>query len=168
MRSDELVRRARAGHVECREDLARVWLGPVYATALALTGRTADAEDLAQEAFLRAFRSLATLRRPAGFGPWILQIVRNAWRDARRRPTPPHAVADPPEPAAPEETNADAPTDGVAAAFSRLSAEERMVCWLKVVEGWTVRDIAALLSRSKSTVDRTFRRALETLRTEVR
>ena len=71
----------------------------VYAVALRLTRIPADAEDLAAEAFLRAYRALrgydAPRIRALRLRPWLLTILRNtarnAMRDARRQPAPPPA-----------------------------------------------------------------------------
>jgi RNA polymerase sigma-70 factor (ECF subfamily) len=153
------VRRAQAGDAEARESVAREWLPVVYAAAVAVLRRAAEAEDAAQDAFLRAFRSLGSLRDPARFGPWLLSIARNAARDRlRRRPS----RSLPAEPAAPP----SAPGDDSVEAWRRLPEDERLVTWLKVSEGRTFREIADLLATSKSAVDRTWRRALGHLRKE--
>jgi RNA polymerase sigma-70 factor (ECF subfamily) len=153
-----LVRDAQRGDAEARERVARAWLPSVYAVAVAVLRRAADAEDAVQDAFLRAFASLGTLRDPSRFGPWLLAIARNAARDhARRRPAT--ALAE--EPAAPAPLG-----DASAEAWARLPEDERLVTWLKVADGRTFRDIAVLLDTSKSAVDRTWRRALERLRKE--
>ena len=68
-----------------REALVRAWLPRVYGAALALTRRVADAEDLTQEASLKAFRTPAGVRDEDTFGPWMLTILRNAWTDRVRR-----------------------------------------------------------------------------------
>lgn len=64
------------------------YLGPVYRYLLARTGSPADAEDLAQETFLRAYRALDTDRpRRSPFLFWLLRIARNLAIDASRRRT---------------------------------------------------------------------------------
>ncbi|MCM8746046.1 sigma-70 family RNA polymerase sigma factor [Thermomicrobium sp. CFH 73360] len=64
------------------------YLGPVYRYLLAWTGSPADAEDLAQETFLRAYRTLDTYRpRGSPFLFWLLRIARNVAIDASRRRT---------------------------------------------------------------------------------
>lgn len=160
-----LVRMARAGHPESREALARAWLRPAYGVALALTGRAADAEDATQEAFCRAFASLPSLRNPERFGPWLVRIVRNVVRDRRRRPKAPHLLGD----ADASLPGREEPAQGGDAvhAWRRLPEDERLVCWLKIVDGMTVRALADLLGTSKSAVDRTFRRGLTHLRGEL-
>lgn len=160
-----LVPAARAGDRESREALARAWLAPAYGVALALTGRAADAEDVTQEAFYRAFRSLPSLRNPERFGPWLVRIVRNVVRDRGRRPHAPALLGDADEhlPGREEE----APGGDAVRAWRLLPEDERLVCWLKIVDGMTVRALADLLGTSKSAVDRTFRRGLARLRGEM-
>jgi RNA polymerase sigma-70 factor (ECF subfamily) len=160
-----LVRHAQGGDVAAREALARAWLPSAYGAALAALGRAADAEDAAQEAFLRAFSALGTLKDPSRFGPWLLAIVRNAARDLQRRkavtPRTEGVLAGDP----PSRLAASVP-DERAEAWRRLPEDERLVTWLKASEGITFREIADLLGTSKSAVNRTWRRALARLRTE--
>ena len=146
------------------EDLARRWWRPVYGVALSLTGRAADAEDLTQEAFLRAFRALRTLRRADRVGPWLVKIVKNAARDRARRKRP-RTLADAAErlPAGDDPEFEEATVE----AWRRLPEDERLVVWLKVVDGLTIRALADLLGTSKSSVDRTLRKGLARLRKEV-
>ena len=53
---------------------------PLFATAWARTGDAQDAEDLCQEAFLRAYRALPTLQRHDRFAPWLYRILQNLVR----------------------------------------------------------------------------------------
>ena len=57
----------------------------VYVMALSLLRDEADAEDVAQEAFLKAFRNLATFRGDAKFGTWLISITLNEARSRLRR-----------------------------------------------------------------------------------
>ena len=54
-----------------------------YAAALARTGNAVEAEDIVQEAFLRAFVKLDKLKKPDRFGAWVVQIARNSSRSPR-------------------------------------------------------------------------------------
>ncbi|MHC5012455.1 MAG: RNA polymerase sigma factor [Planctomycetota bacterium] len=167
METASLVRRAQAGDRTSRDALARTWLPTVYAVALAHRGRPAEAEDLTQEAFYRAFRALRTLRDPERFGPWMIRIVRNAARDQARRPRPPAPLGERAGDVPGSPGSDPAGGDDVVRAWQRLPEQERLVCWLKVVDGIPFRQIADLLSASKSSVDRTYRRALARLRKEL-
>lgn len=81
----ELVRRILRGDREASERLIRDHLRQAFAIAFALTGSFADAEDLVQEAFLRALRNLSRLRGHQPFAPWLTGILRHTWADRRRK-----------------------------------------------------------------------------------
>ncbi len=80
-----LVRRARDGDRAAFEELVRRTSRLVYARLYLDTGNTSRAEDLLQETFLAAFRSLKRLENPDGFRPWLLTIAHNVLIDAARR-----------------------------------------------------------------------------------
>ncbi len=165
MTNEALVRKAQAGDIPSREMLARKWLSRVYGAALALTRNAADADELTQEAFLRAFRQLPRLRNAARFGPWILQIVRNAARDRHRRKRP-AALGDGTAALASELGAQGAEGDAVRA-WRALPDDQRLVTWLKVMEAYRFADIAELMGTSKSAVHRTFQKGLARLRKEL-
>lgn len=83
-----LVERCRAGDAGAMQQLYARHHGRLYAMALRLTGSRADAEDVVQDAFLRAWRALDRFRGGARFGTWIYRIALNRCRDlhGRRRP----------------------------------------------------------------------------------
>ena len=164
MQDEELIRRACEGDRASREALARRWLGRAYAVALAATGRPADAEDVVQEAWLRVFRSLGRLESPRRFGPWLTTIVRNAARDMHRRAGRRRPLVD----AAAVEAGADGAVEGPAlAAWRALPDDERLVCWLKVMDGLPLHEIGALMGRSKSAVFRIWTNGIARLRREL-
>ncbi len=166
MTNEALVRRAQAGDIPSREALARRWLSRVYGAALARMRNPADADDLAQEALLRAFRGLAKLKDPARFGPWLLQIVRNAARDQYRRPARPTALGE--QDGALEDDGSEPALDGDAVrAWRKLPGDERLVTWLRIMDGLRFEDIAELTGGAKSSVYRTFRKGLARLRKEL-
>ena len=164
MSDEALIRSAAEGDVTSREILATRWLGRAYAAALSKVGNAADAEDIVQEAFYRAFRKLARLKDPSRFGPWLLQIVRNAARDLHRRSgrsRPLTAEAELPATAGSE------PDGSAVAAWRTLPDDQRLVCWLKVMDGLPFRDIAALLGCSKSAAYRLYTKGIARLRREL-
>lgn len=81
-RSDaSLVGQILSGKPHLFDELVRRHFSMVYGIALSYTHRHADAEDLSQETFLKAYQSLDTLQEPAKFGHWISQITRNKSRN---------------------------------------------------------------------------------------
>jgi RNA polymerase sigma-70 factor, ECF subfamily len=100
----ELVARARQGDAAAFGELVERHRAAVYRAVQAATGSASEAEDVAQEAFLAAYRKMATYRGEASFKTWLLTI---AWRRAiaRRRRLASFwrrfVSADPPETASP-------------------------------------------------------------------
>lgn len=86
-----LVERARGGDVAAYEELVRQYQQVAFRVAYVIAGSAQEAEDAAQEGFLRAFRALSQLRADAPLRPWLLTIVANAARtrraNAARHPT---------------------------------------------------------------------------------
>ena len=81
---EELVERAKRGDDDAYEELVRAYQGIAFRTAYLVAGNAADAEDAAQEGFVKAHRALGRFRRGAPFRPWLLQIVANEARNRRR------------------------------------------------------------------------------------
>ena len=73
----ELIESVRAGDREAFYELVRPYERMVYATAISVVKNTADAEEVAQEAVLKAFSGLSRFRGEAKFSTWLLQITYN-------------------------------------------------------------------------------------------
>ena len=79
-----LVRRAQAGDAAAYGDLVTMYEGAAFRVAYLLLGSASDAEDAAQEGFVRAYLALARFRAGEPFRPWLLQVVGNEARNRRR------------------------------------------------------------------------------------
>src|ERR1700736_5390698 len=71
----ELFTRAQRGDQAAYEEIVRRYQEVAFRTAYVITGSAADAEDAAQEGFVKAYRALATFRSGAEPRPWLLRIV---------------------------------------------------------------------------------------------
>jgi RNA polymerase sigma factor (sigma-70 family) len=147
-----LVHRARRGEPAAFEALVRAYLRPTYAVALAIVGRPADAEDVAQDALVLAFERLDSCREPGRFAAWLLQIARNQaknWLDRRKLRDVPagDGGAEPIDPAA--QPDAGVERRGLLRALWALRPAEREVVLLHDLEGWTHGEIAAALGISE-------------------
>lgn len=80
----ELVVKARSGDLESFEELVRIHQGTALRLAYLLVRDHAEAEDVTQEAFTRAYRAMRRFREEAPFRPWLLTIVRNEASNRRR------------------------------------------------------------------------------------
>ena len=74
-----------AGNAQLFHELIRPYERRVYAMALSFLRNEADAEDVTQEAFLKAFRNLPSFRGDAKFGTWLISIALNEARSRIRR-----------------------------------------------------------------------------------
>lgn len=79
-----LVERARDGDAEAFGELVTMHQAAAFRVAYVLTGSTAEAEDAAQESFVKAYLALDRFRRDAPFRPWLLAIVGNEARNRLR------------------------------------------------------------------------------------
>jgi RNA polymerase sigma-70 factor, ECF subfamily len=80
----ELVEQAKRGDSAAYEALVVAYQQIAFRTAFLVTGSAADAEEAAQDAFVKAFRALGRFRSGSPFKPWLLQIVVNEARNRRR------------------------------------------------------------------------------------
>ena len=141
------VRSAQAGSEADLEALFRAHWPRAFRAAYLVVGDTAAAEDVAQEAFLAAVRSLDRFDRRRPFGPWLHRIVVNRAIDwSRARSLRPEAEAvDVPAPDRPE------PDDELLAELGRLSPEHRAVIVLRYLLDYTPGEIAELLELPRGT-----------------
>ena len=79
-----LIERACHGDIGAYEELVRQHQDLAYRTAYLITGGAAEAEDAAQEAFVKAYYALGRFRAGAPFRPWLLRIVVNEARNRRK------------------------------------------------------------------------------------
>ena len=80
----QLVEQALAGHRSAFDELIRRYQRQSVAVSFRLLGRTEDALEVTQDAFLKAFTSLKTLEKPEAFGGWLMRIVSNLSLNYRR------------------------------------------------------------------------------------
>ena len=80
----ELIDRARRGDVSAYEELVHRHRDLALRTATVVGGDAGEAEDAAQEAFVKAYAALGRFRPDAPFRPWLLRIVANEARNRRR------------------------------------------------------------------------------------
>jgi RNA polymerase sigma factor (sigma-70 family) len=84
LEESELVERARRGDAAAYEEIVQTYQGIAFRVAYVIAGSAADAEEAAQDAFVKAYRALGRFRPGAPFRPWLLRIVANEARNRRR------------------------------------------------------------------------------------
>ena len=163
----ELVERAARGDHEAFAALATA-AAPRMDAAARLILRDAElARDAVQNALVRAWRDLPTLRDPARFDPWLHRLLVNSCLDeARRRRRRPIEVeiSGIEVPAADRDHRSVADQDLIERALARLDPEHRSVVVLHHYFGYTVPDVATILGLSESAARSRLHRAIGSLR----
>jgi len=172
----ELFTRAQRGNQAAYEEIVRRYQDIAFRTAYVITGSAADAEDAAQEGFVKAYRALATFRTGAEPRPWLLRIVaneaRNRARSAGRRHQLELRLADrfrPGDAAPSPEAAAVASEDRrrLLALVNGLSQEDRLVISSRFFLELSGEETAVALGIPEGTVKSRLSRALSRLRQQV-
>ena len=181
---NELIRRAQGGDLEAFCRLAREYERRVYALALHHCRRPEDAEDLSQEVWLKAFRSLAGFRFESSFHTWLRRIMVNTFLNHRRAETVTRdevktlVQLDSLEEMLGEQTLARGLSDAgaeddyhrrilagrVMDALGGLTEQQRLIFLLRHREGMTSQEIADTLGCTAGTVKKSLFRSVEKLR----
>ena len=174
--ADDLVSRAADGDPNAFQALVELHRSMVYRVAFQFAGNHHDAEDIAQEVFIKVYRSLGRFRQDAQLTSWLYRIVMNACIDHRRRHSP--------GPSAPFGEEAEqklmnmaeggpGPEDRAYAgelgevlqsAVARLPAGQRLVFIMRHHQGLKLCEIADALGLAEGTVKRQLHAAVHRLR----
>jgi RNA polymerase sigma-70 factor, ECF subfamily len=160
----ELVAQAAAGSREAFDDLVRRHQVSIVSLARALTNGSADAEDLAQEVFLRVWRSLRGFRGDSTFRTWLHRVAVNVIHSHHGRVSRLRRLVQPPpaEPdndpigraADPVDVESDVVMrDAIDRALGSLPEELRVAVTLRDVQGLDYKEIAAVLEVPIGTVE---------------
>ncbi|MEN3282073.1 MAG: hypothetical protein V7607_3213 [Solirubrobacteraceae bacterium] len=161
-----LVRAAQRGSAEAFAELFRRHWPRAHRAAWLVVHDATAAEDVAQEAFLAAIRSLDRFDRRRPFAPWLHRIVVNRAIDyARARELRREVGGDVVEPAAPDA--ACGPSEDVLTALAALPPDQRAVIVMRHLLGFTPGEIAGALGLPRGTVNSRLRRGLDGLQEAV-
>jgi RNA polymerase sigma-70 factor, ECF subfamily len=172
----ELAERARGGDVAAYEELVRRYRQLAVRTAYVITGQSADAQDAAQEAFVKAYYAIGRFRTGAPFRPWLLRIVANEAinrrRSSRRKTALALRVAEsrPSDDAAPSPEAAALAHElrgEVVTAMNRLREEDRLVIAYRYFFDLSESEMADALGCARGTVKSRLSRALKRLQREM-
>ena len=178
-----LVRDAQRGNRAAFEELVRHYDQAVLRLAMHLTGSDHEAQDIYQEAFLKAYRSIGSFRFECSFYTWIYRIVTNLCldhlrkRQVRKEDAPVATdsqgqvydmldqVADARAGANPEHDLMSRELGNrIGSALGKLSPRERMVFELKHFHGLKLRTVGEILNTTEDTAKNTLFRATQKLR----
>ena len=183
---DDLIREAQRGDRSAFDSLVRRYDQPVLRLALHMLSNEQDAQDVHQEAFLKAYRHLGNFRFECSFYTWLYRIVTNLCLDQlRRRKTRREdravvvdhsggeidllaSVSDDRSFSNPgRELDRKLLGERIQAALEKLTPRERMVFELKHYQGLRLRTIGEMLSTTEETAKNTLFRATKKLRTQL-
>ncbi len=175
MTVEELAQAAAAGSEEAFARLVELHEKRVYALALRVTGNQEDAADVAQEAFLSAWRGLPSFRGDAGFSTWLYRLTSNAAIDHLRKTRRQKAEASldgiaqglevpDPAPTPQEQAETQALREAVRWGLGELSKEHQQALTLREYEELSYEEIAARLEVDLGTVKSRISRARAALR----
>ncbi len=165
-----LVARAQQGDADAFGALVDLHAARVYRLAYRFCWDHDDADDIAQETFVRAFKYLRKFRPGSDFGPWLCRIAVNRclshWARRERTTAAESRAALPLRRCDDPETHAEtsATSSRVREELGRLSKRQRAAIVLFELEGWSVDETAQIMGCSPGTVKRHLHRARAALR----
>ena len=177
----ELIDRLSKGDMAAFRELVETYKKKMYYFALDMVGDPADAEDISQEVFLKAFRSFQTFKRDAKLSSWLYRIAYNASIDhLRRRSLAPQAVEDTVLDASaggfsdspPSQNPAQAAENSllqsrIERALEKVSSQERAVFLLRHYNDFKLDEIAQTLQISIGSVKSYLFRCIRKLQKEL-
>jgi RNA polymerase sigma-70 factor (ECF subfamily) len=176
MADSDLIARAASGDPAAFQALVERHRSMVYRVAFQFAGNHYDAEDIAQEVFIKVYRSLDKFRQDAQLTSWLYRIVMNACIDHRRRHVPAgsapfgeeaeHTLLNTPEEAPGPEDRAYAGELGqvLETEINRLPKGQRIVFIMRHHQGLKLGEIADALGLAEGTVKRQLHAAVHRLR----
>lgn len=172
----DIVKKAAAGDRGAFERLIARYQGDIFRMVYYRTSSRMDAEDITQEVFVSAYRSVGSLKDPGMFRSWLYRIALNAVRDFYRKKrlrsiftffSPQHDE----EHACREDSSFDHLEkkqfwDRLGAFLSRLSEAEKEVFRLRFLDGLGIKEVSEALGKNESTVKTHLYRAVDKFRKE--
>ncbi|REE94345.1 RNA polymerase sigma-70 factor (ECF subfamily) [Paenibacillus taihuensis] len=168
----DTIHRAKQGDQEAFAALITRYKGHVYRYAFGMLGNRMDAEDAAQEAFIKAYYALAKLDNEYAFSSWIIRIVANVCKDRLGKRAKINELESMEEQDEAKVADMRAPDTleqlTLAEGLSRLSAEHREILVLHEIQGYSYEEIAVIIEVPVGTVKSRLHAARMGLRRELR
>ena len=179
----QLIEKSLENDLSAFEQLINIYQGRVYTLSYQLTNSYADAQDLTQEVFIKAYYSLKGFRNEADFGTWLHKITVNLWLNTKRKRSIPSVVSlnesisggenevyrelaatdgDPEQSLESKEFNGI-----VRKALGELSREYQAVVVLREIEGYSYEEMSLIMNCSLGTVKSRLNRARQVLKQQV-
>jgi len=170
---NDLVARCRKNDQRAQMEVYERYYKAMYNTSLRIVNDTAEAEDIMQEAFLKAFSKIDSFQGTATFGAWLKRIVVNLSINAFNKKVKLNEVAyndelkneaDESEGIILEEDSKNEKVNKVLKALSSLKENYRVTLTLHLIEGYDYEEISEILDLSYANCRTTISRAKESLR----
>ena len=163
---EKIIARARRGDADAFEQLVAAYRDQVFRLALRMCGSEADADEVAQEAFLSAWKALPNFRGESQFSTWLYQLTTHAAIDLMRREKRQIAADDitevsaaDPAPSPQQQAEQSEQREIVRDAILQLAPEQREVVVLRFMEELSYEEIGAMLTLPSGTVKSRLNRA---------
>lgn len=180
----ELIELFKKGKEEAFEEIVRRYQKKVYNTTYRIMGNPEDASDLAQEAFIRIYRSLRNFQGKSSFSTWLFTVTTNVCRDELRKRQRRLKVQSLSEPLEFEDGNVEreiadesmAPevislhrelTDEIQAVIETLPDEQKEAIVLRELQGFSYEEIAEITGVSLGTVKSRISRGRQNMKKEL-
>jgi RNA polymerase sigma factor (sigma-70 family) len=164
----DLVEASKKGDQKAQFELYRLYYNAMYNTSLRIVGDSDDAEDVMQEAFLKAFEKLDSYRGEVSFGAWLKRIVINKSLDFLRMKKDQLSLEESGEIGEMEDTPTDSEevryrAEEIKKAIYQLPEGYRIVLSLILLEGYDHEEVSGILSISNATSRTQYHRAKKKL-----
>ncbi|MEL6673992.1 MAG: RNA polymerase sigma factor [Bacteroidota bacterium] len=166
----ELISMVHSGKEEAFRTLVERYQGLVGATVIGMLGKGPEAEDVAQETFIRFFRSMKKFRGESGLGTYLTRIAINLSLNALKKRQRQQLFQGDPLEKMPDRMNPESRAQHwdreelVQQALARISPEFRSVVVLRMLKGYSTRETAEILQLPQGTVLSRLARGMEKLR----
>lgn len=168
---ENIIARARRGDADAFEQLVAAYRDQVFRLALRMCGNEADADEVAQEAFLSAWKALPNFRGDSRFSTWLYQLTSHAAIDLMRREKRQIAAEDITEVSAPDpapgpqqQAEQSETRQAVRDAMAQLSPEYRQIVVLRFLQELSYEEIGVVLKLPPGTVKSRLNRAKSQLK----
>lgn len=163
------VESARQGDKESFAQVYETIAPDLYRVALYTLGNTHDAEDVVSETFIEAYKGITNLRNASSFKPWMMKILSIRCKRKIAEYVKGKNVFDIESfiTTLPDDSNVSADVSEqitVMDALGRLNPQERMIITLSVLQGYTTKDIAAIMGSPQGTISSKMHRTFAKLR----
>lgn len=170
MEQQLLIAKCKKGDPRAQHAVYELYVKAMYNTVICIVPHQMEAEDIVQEAFIKAFAKIKQYREEASFGAWLKRIMINTALSALRKTSPVFTDLEVVEEWPEEDETQEAYPNGalIHAAIKELPEGCRVVFSLHLLEGYPQQKVAEMLHISESTVKTQYRRAKMLLREKLK